>query len=92
MTHEGQPTERRKLNGFEHFVCAWPLALMFVGGAIGGLCGGAAWAANTKIMSSKIAAPLRYLLVLLTGLAAGAAYFAAVVLLGMLFPGVFARS
>ena len=73
------PTSAKpKLTPLQQLACAWPVGLVIVGGAIGGLCGGAAWAINTRIMASALPAPLRYGLCVLTGLAAAIVwYFAA---------------
>jgi len=87
---EPESQGRRKLSTLEQVVCAWPLVLIAVGGAVGGACGGAAWVINTRIMASSMSAPLRYGLVVLTGLAAGGVWFIAVLLLATLFPTVFA--
>lgn len=81
--------ERRKLTILEQVICAWPMVLIFIGGAIGGACGGAAWVINTRIMGSSMAAPMRYGLVVLTGLIAGALWFVAVMVLTTMFPSVF---
>lgn len=82
---------RRKLTVVEQAFCGWPLVLIFIGGAIGGLCGGAAWALNTRIMSGPQSAAVRYLLVVLTGFGAFALWFAVVTVLALLFPNLFAR-
>lgn len=82
-------TSRRRLSPLEQGVCAWPIVLIFVGGALGGACGGAAWALNTRIMSSTLSAPVRYALIIASGLGAGLLYFVGVIVLTMLFPNVF---
>lgn len=85
-----QIVERRKLTPLEHAVCAWPILLIFIGGAIGGACGGAAWAVNMRIMSSAMSAPMRYGLVVLSGVGAFVVYLAIVFALATAFPGIFA--
>ena len=85
----GDGDEGRKLTLGEQIVCGWPIVLVFIGGAIGGLCGGAAWVINRQIMLSQRAAWLRYLLVILVGLGAFAAYFIMIVVLALIFPGLF---
>lgn len=89
MTQQ-QIAERRKLTPLEHAACAWPLLLIFIGGAIGGACGGAAWAVNMRIMSSAMSTPMRYGLVVLSGVAAFVGYLAVVFALATAFPGIFA--
>lgn len=84
-------SERRKLTPVEQAACAWPMVLLFVGGAIGGACGGGAWAINTRIMSGNQSAPVRYLLVALTGVGAVVVWFLAVAALAIAFPDIFAR-
>ena len=81
--------EGRKLSIVEQIVCALPIGLIAIGGALGGLCGGLAWALNQKIMRSERSAPVRYALALATLVGAIAAYFGAVVVLAMLFPDLF---
>ena len=78
---ENQQPGKPQLTAVQQIFCAWPLVLVFVGGAIGGACGGAAWAINTQIMSSKLSAPLRYILCVITGIVAAVVwYFAALAL------------
>ena len=90
-TSQRPPEEKRKLTVLEQVICAWPLVLVAVGGAIGGACGGAAWALNTKIMQSNRPAPMRYLLVVLSGVGAAIVYFLAVLGLQALFPNFFGQ-
>jgi hypothetical protein len=89
MTQQ-QTTERRKLTPVEHAACAWPIVLVLIGGAIGGAAGGAAWAINTRIMASAMSAPMRYGLVVATGIGAFVLYLAIVFALATTFPGTFA--
>ena len=86
---ERREREQRQLSMIEHVVCAWPFVLVAVGGALGGACGGLAWAINTRIMASTLSAPMRYGLVFLSGLGAAALYFVGVMLLVMFFPNMF---
>ena len=86
-----QAQAKRKLSVVEMVFCAWPIALVAVGGAIGGLFGGLAWAINTKIMASGMSAPMRYGLCVLTGLGAVGAWLLAVFVLAMMFPSMFAQ-
>lgn len=86
---EQQTSEPRKLSIMEQIVCAWPLALVAVGGALGGVCGAVAWVLNTRIMASSMGAPMRYALIVLSGIGAIALYFAGAILLAVLFPNIF---
>src|SRR5262249_60474077 len=86
---QDQQRDKPKLSALQQAFCAWPLALVIVGGAIGGLCGGAAWAINTKIMARSVGGPARYALCIATGLvAAGGWYIAAVTLTPPIAPMV----
>ena len=71
--------------------CAWPLALVAVGGALGGLLGAMAWVLNVKIMKSDFIAAVTIPAVILVGLGAFAAYAVIVIYLALTFPDVFAR-
>jgi hypothetical protein len=44
MTEQNEPLAERKLTILEQVICAAPIALVAVGGALGGLCGALAWA------------------------------------------------
>ena len=86
-----QTPAKPKLTALQQVFCAWPLALVIIGGAIGGACGGAAWAINTRIMSSSMAAPARYGLCLLTGIIAGIVWFFAAMALAPVLASMFSR-
>ena len=91
MASENQATAKQKLNTVELVFAAWPMALVAVGGAIGGLCGGIGWAVNAAIMGSKLSAPVRYGLCVLVGIGAIGLWFVAVFLLAMAFPAMFSQ-
>ncbi len=59
---------------FQHLWIGWPIALVFVGGAIGGACGGAAWAINQKVFQATKHPVLRYLWTGLISIAAIVTY------------------
>ncbi len=80
-----------KLTTLQQVFCAWPLALVIVGGAIGGLCGGLAWAINTRIMASALGAPLRYGLCVVTGIVAGVVWFYAAMALTPVLASMFSH-
>ena len=86
-----QASAKPKLSAIQQIFCAWPLALVVVGGAIGGLCGGIAWAINTRLMSSSMAAPARYGLCLLTGIVAAIVWFFAAMALAPVLASMFAH-
>ena len=58
-----------------HLLCGWPLLLIFVGGAIGGGLGGAAYAINVSIYKSELSAKTKALLIAVTGMAAIGIWF-----------------
>jgi hypothetical protein len=79
-----------KLSLVQQVACAWPLALVIVGGAIGGLCGGVAWAINTRIMSSSLAPALRYALCAVTGIVAAVVWYYAALAITPVLASMFA--
>ena len=91
MSEQNERPAERKLTIVEQIVCAAPIALVTVGGAIGGLCGGLGWAINQKIMRSDRSAGVRYGLAALTFVGAIALYFAVVTVIALVFPSLFAQ-
>ncbi|WP_375204946.1 hypothetical protein [Hyphococcus sp.] len=75
----------------EKIAALWPLIFIFVGGAIGGACGGGAALINIRIMHGSLPAPAKYVLALLTGIGALLLYFLIVIGLALAFPDIFAR-
>lgn len=90
MSEDLAPNNTKKMEWYEHLACGWPLLLVFIGGALGGLCGGAAYAVNAKVFSKDISITKKYAYVILVGVGAFLVYFIAVVVLAMIFPGLFA--
>lgn len=78
----------KNLKWHEHLIAGWPLLLIFMGGAIGGACGGAAYVLNGKIFNSKLAKPLKYIYSVLMGLGAVILYFIVIMILFSIFPGL----
>jgi hypothetical protein len=62
--------EKVKLPVTAHLICGWPLALVAVGGAIGGGLGGAAYAVNLAVYKSTAPPAVKILLNVLIGGAA----------------------
>ena len=87
----GQQTAKPKLTTMQQVFCAWPLILVIVGGAIGGLCGGVAWAINTRIMSSGMSAPARYGICVITGVVAAVVWYFAALALAPVIASMFAN-
>ena len=73
----------------QKIACLWPLILIFVGGFIGGACGGGACAINIQIMRGSLPGPAKYALAVLTGVGAFVAYLLVVLVLALIFPDVF---
>lgn len=65
-----------KLPATAHLLCGWPLVMVFIGGAIGGGLGGAAYAVNVGIYKSKLPVPAKVALNIITGVAAIGLWFA----------------
>jgi len=80
-----------ELNTATNLFCAWPLLLVGLGGALGGLLGALAWMLNVKIMKSDFIAAVTIPAVILVGLGAFAAYFVIVAYLVLTYPDVFNR-
>jgi len=78
----------KNLKWYEHLAAGWPLILIFVGGAIGGACGGLAYALNGKIFNSNLSKPLKYIFTFLVGIGSILLYFIMVAILLTIFPGL----
>lgn len=78
-----------RLKWYEHLACGWPLILVFLGGAVGGGCGGAAYAISGRIfLNDKLSAGKKYGLSVLVGLGAIVLYVIIVAILVTVFPGM----
>jgi hypothetical protein len=66
----GDPNSDKKISGTMMAACAWPLGLLFIGGAIGGLSGGVATGLNMKIYKSHLNIAIKVFLNIITGLCA----------------------
>lgn len=73
---------------YEYLAMGWPIALMFVGGAVGGGCGGAAYVVNCYIFKSKLSTPMKYVCSFLVGIGAIILYMVCVMILLSLFPAM----
>lgn len=73
MNKEAKPRQsenKEKLPTSAYIMCGWPLVLVFVGGALGGGLGGAAFAINFEIYKSRLPVAVKVILNILTGLSA----------------------
>ncbi len=75
----------RKLAWYEHLWCALPLCLVAMGGAIGGGCGGLAWACNRQIFRKMNNPALCYCVTGVISVAAFGLYLVVAILFVMLF-------
>ena len=87
-TYRARPSHRRimsisppesdltkpKLHWYQHMWLWIPIGLVAVGGAIGGTCGGIAWATNYKVFRKTEHSVLRYVFTGLISVAAVVAY------------------
>lgn len=78
----------KNLKWYEHLAAGWPLILVLAGGAIGGACGGLAYALNGKLFNSKLSNPLKYIFSFLIGIGSIVAYILVVSILVSIFPGL----
>jgi hypothetical protein len=65
-----EPESKKKLPAKIHIMCGWPLALVAVGGLIGGALGGGAYGINMAIFKSNLPVPAKVVLNVLTGVVA----------------------
>lgn len=71
MTNEPVASDQSaKLSTTAHLMCAWPLVLVVIGGAIGGGLGGVAYGVNIAIYKSRMPVAAKVLLNLIAGAAA----------------------
>jgi hypothetical protein len=80
--------DKQKLKPHEYAWAGWPLIMVFIGGALGGLCGGAAMALNVKIFNSSRSVKYKYGMTLLVSLASILIYIVAVTILVLFFPSI----
>lgn len=73
-------------------VLGWPIFLLFVGGAVGGLIGAGAAALNYRIMMSERTAVFRYGACFLVGAGAIVVFLLAALALYLMFPDRFGTS
>lgn len=81
----------KKLQTHEHLIAGLPIALVVVGGAIGGAIGGGAYAINASIFKRDISTTKKYIYSFLVSIAACAAYAVLILILAIIFPGLFKK-
>ena len=78
---ESSKVAQPKLPTQAHIICGWPIALVFIGGAIGGGLGGAAYGINVAIYKSHMPVTAKIALNILTGVSAFILWVVAVYLI-----------
>ena len=81
----------RPLRWYEYVWMCLPLLLLFIGGAVGGLCGGGGVYVNAHIFRSDRSSVAKYLLTGVVSVGAVVAYVGLVMVLVVLFPALFKR-
>ncbi|WP_426369881.1 hypothetical protein [Pseudocolwellia sp. HL-MZ7] len=82
--------EENNMKWYEQLFCGLPIALISIGGAVGGLCGGLAFALNISVFSKELSTGKKYLFTSLITLGAVISYFIILVVLAIVFPETFA--
>ena len=88
MTTNQPQSPNVKLQWYEHACCGLPLILMFLGGALGGACGGVGYAVSTSVFKKAMPTPVKYVLSLLISGAAFGLYLGVVITLAIKFPNL----
>ena len=77
------------LQWYEHACCGLPLVLMFVGGALGGACGGLGYGLSSAVFKKAMPTPAKYVLSLLISATAFGLYLGVAIVLAVAFPHLF---
>jgi len=80
--------DKKKLKAVEYAWACWPLIMVAVGGALGGLCGGGAAAINMKLFNSSRTQKAKYALSFLVSIGSVLLYLLAAVVLVIIFPSL----
>jgi hypothetical protein len=86
-----KPEPTAKLPWTCQLAAGWPILLVILGGALGGGCGGAAYAISISLFKKHGVNATTYLLSVLIGIAAIAIYLVIIVALAIAFPNLFKR-
>lgn len=89
MNHEPTEEQPQSLPSYAHAIAGWPLIMIVIGGALGGLCGGGAYGLSMALLKKKGVTPLSFFLSLLIGIAGVCLYFFAIIGLSIAFPDTF---
>ena len=88
MTANQPDSPSVKLQWYEHACCGLPLLLMFVGGALGGACGGVGYAVSTAVFKKALPTPAKYVLSVLISITAFGLYLGVAIALAVAFPNL----
>lgn len=89
MNEDTNKQEEEKLPSYAHIIAGWPLIMIVIGGAIGGLCGGGAYGASIALLKKKGISFGTCLLSFVIGVVGIGFYFVVVVALAIAFPDIF---
>jgi hypothetical protein len=84
-----EDSESRKLFWYEHAWAGLPFLMIFVGGMLGGACGGLGYGLNNAVFKTNWPGPLKYIVCACISIGVVVLYFVVVIVLVMIFPGVF---
>ena len=88
MTANQPESSSVKLQWYEHACCGLPLLLLFVGGALGGACGGIGYGLSAAVFKKAMPTPAKYVLSLLISMTAFGLYLGVVIALAVAFPNL----
>ena len=89
MTTNQPESSSVKLQWYEHAWSGLPLLLLFIGGALGGACGGAGYALSAAVFKKAMPTPVKYVLSGLISMTAFGAYLGIAIALAVAFPHIF---
>lgn len=89
MSIQSPDPQSKPIPSYAQVIAGWPLIMIAIGGALGGLCGGGAYGLSMALFKKRGVTPLNCFLSILIGIAGIGLYFGAVVALGIAFPSVF---
>mgnify|MGYP000471743597 CR=1 FL=1 len=78
-----------KLPWHAHVIAGWPLAMIAIGGLIGGACGGLAYGVSMSLINKKGISAISYILSAIIGISCIALYFIVIIGLSIAFPQLF---
>jgi hypothetical protein len=84
--------QSRTIAWYEHAWSGIPFLLIFIGGLIGGACGGLGYGLNVAVFKKDWSGPTKYLTCLGISIGAFVLYIVAIMLLAIIFPGLFSKA